>query len=398
MVKRNKEKRTKKVTPSHQEIRSSTLKKYSLMIMFVLTLVMIAFGGYLYMTTSYQHYKAIQQQQNASTDELMRKMKQMLDDEKTRLAALPPVPTTESNESNITTPKTTTTTQESNLTTKEPAVFPENNQSVAPIVMESSVPKVATSVKEDDKNHDRSEVQEYQRSLKDEKIVSKPTEVIRKKYPAGTTPRLAIILDDVSFPWQTRLIKEIPYKVTPSFFPPTKGHPETVRLSHEFEFAMIHLPLESKYYSRPEEDTLNTTDGIDVIERRIKRIKEWFPQIKYYNNHTGGSYTADYNAMDRLIKVMKENGLIFVDSRTIGSSKAPAVCKKYDMFLYSRDVFLDNSLDKPLIREQLRQAVTKAKKNGYAIAIGHPHKNTLEVLRDSKDLLEGVDLVYLKDL
>jgi len=55
-------------------------------------------------------------------------------------------------------------------------------------------------------------------------------------------------------------------------------------------------------------------------------------------------------------------------------------------------------MDKPLIREQLRQAVTKAKKNGYAIAIGHPHKNTLEVLRDSKDLLEGVDLVYLKDL
>ena len=74
------------------------------------------------------------------------------------------------------------------------------------------------------------------------------------------------------------------------------------------------------------------------------------------------------------------------------------ITKKYDMFLYSRDVFLDNSLDKNLIRVQLKEAVMKAKKHGYAIAIGHPHKNTLEVLRDSRDLLEGIDLVYLKDL
>lgn len=67
-------------------------------------------------------------------------------------------------------------------------------------------------------------------------------------------------------------------------------------------------------------------------------------------------------------------------------------------FSTQRDVFLDNSLDKNLIRTQLKEAVMKAKKHGYAIAIGHPHKNTLEVLRDSKELLEGVDLVYLKDL
>ncbi|MCD8478404.1 MAG: divergent polysaccharide deacetylase family protein, partial [Sulfurospirillum sp.] len=123
--------------------------------------------------------------------------------------------------------------------------------------------------------------------------------MVRKKYPSGTTPKLAIIIDDVSFPWQTRMMKEIPYKVTPAFFPPTKGHPETVRLSHEFPFAMVHLPLEAKYYSRPEEDTLNTTDSIEVIEKRIKRIKEWFPHIVYYNNHTGGYFTSDYGAMDR---------------------------------------------------------------------------------------------------
>ena len=68
------------------------------------------------------------------------------------------------------------------------------------------------------------------------------------------------------------------------------------------------------------------------------------------------------------------------------------------MFLYSRDVFLDNSLNKSEIRTQLQLAVSKAKKNGYAIAIGHPHKNTLEVLRDSKELVRDVEMVYLNEL
>ncbi|AOO64908.1 divergent polysaccharide deacetylase family protein [Sulfurospirillum halorespirans] len=378
MVKKIKEKRPKKETPSLNEIKSAKLKKYSLILMLILTLSMIAFGTYLYMTTSYQHYKIVQKDQKASSDALMQKMKQMLDEEKARQATLPPPPSP---------------VAETNVST-----VVENNQSSEKPLENNETHVVQQTPEEESKAQERSEVHDYERSLKESGKPARPHDIVRKKYPEGTTPRLAIIIDDVSFPWQTRSIKEIPYKVTPSFFPPTKGHPETVRMSHEFPFAMIHLPMESKNYSSPEPETLNIVDSSEVIEKRIKRIKEWFPQIIYYNNHTGGSYTADYNAMDRLVKVLKENGLIFVDSRTVGNSKAPEITKKYGMFLYSRDVFLDNSLDKNLIRIQLKEAVTKAKKFGYAIAIGHPHKNTLEVLRDSKDLLNGVEMVYLKDL
>jgi|GEM_PF-244742 len=385
MVKKIKEKRPTKEKPSFHELRSNQLKKYSLILMLVLTLSMIAFGTYLYMTTSYQNYKLLQKSQTSSSDELMRKMKQMLDEEKARQATLPPAPP--SAETNM-----TESLVEHNQSSEKPL---ENNETQpAPTVTVTQ----QQTLDEESKTHELSEVHDYQRSIKESGKPARPHDVIRKKYPEGTTPKLAIIIDDVSFPWQTRMMKEIPYKVTPSFFPPTKGHPETVRLSHEFEFAMIHLPMESKNYSSPEPDTLNAVDSSEVIERRIKRIKEWFPELVYYNNHTGGSFTADYNAMDRLIKIMKENGLVFVDSRTVGNSKAPEITKKYNMFLYSRDVFLDNSLDKSLIRTQLKEAVMKAKKHGYAIAIGHPHKNTLEVLRDSKDLLEGVDMVYLRDL
>ncbi len=379
MVKKiNENKNTQEGTPL-REIKTSQLRKYSLLIMLVLALMLTAFGVYIYMTTSYEHYYKTAQKEHGNNEELMHKMKQMLDDEKARQSQLPTPPAP----------------VEENVT--------EQNQTQIQQPTEKSVDSNETNAtmvahENESKRQELSEVHDYERSLKESGKPARPNEVVRKKYPEGTTPRLAIIIDDVSFAWQTRSIKEIPYKVTPSFFPPTKGHPDTVRLSHDFEFRMIHLPMESKNYSSPEPDTLNAVDSIEVIEKRIKRIKEWFPEIIYYNNHTGGSFTADYNAMDRLVKVMKENGLIFVDSRTAGNSKAPEITKKYNMFLFSRDVFLDNSLDKNLIRTQLKEAVTKAKKHGYAIAIGHPHKNTLEVLKESQDLLEGVDMVYLKDL
>jgi len=377
-----KKSRSKQNKPSHiQNISKKGLSFFaSIVIAFiVLILGLTAYAMVDYIKTEHDAKRKVEQEHKNASDELMRKMKQMLDDEKLRLSALPPIPIVE--------PKV--------LETKgEEALLESNASEPVAKIEDKTLP-----VQEEPKHHELSEVHEYANSLKEEKSPHfKPSQVIRKTYPHGTTPKLAIIIDDVSFPWQARMMKEIPYKVTPAFFPPTKGHPETIRLSREFPFAMIHLPLEAKYFSRPEEDTLKTTDNYETIEKRIKRIKEWFPHISYYNNHTGGFFTAHHDAMDKLIRAMKAENLIFVDSRTIGNSKAPEITKKYDMFLYSRDVFLDNSLNKVEIRSQLQLAVSKAKKNGYAIAIGHPHKNTLEVLRDSKELLHGVDMVFVNEL
>ena len=379
-MKKSREKRSKSEMPHKKKKQQNLFRKYTLLFLIALLAPFLAVGVYVYFDSQPLVVQKSVQEQGTSTEELMHKMKQMLDDEKARLATLPVV----KSEKNTTTE--TINVEDINLST--------------PLAKElESAKSLEEEHREAAKKNELSEVHEYKINLKEEKQKNiKPTEVVRKKYPQGTTPKLAIIIDDVSFPWQTRMMKEIPYKITPAFFPPTKGHAETVRLSHEFTFAMVHLPLEAKHFLRPEEDTLKTTDSYETVEKRIKRIKAWFPHIKYYNNHTGGFYTAHYDAMDRLIRAMRENDLEFVDSRTIGNSKAPEITKKYGMFLYSRDVFLDNSTVKSEIREQLKVAVQKAKRNGYAIAIGHPHKNTLEVLRDSKDLLQDIEMVYLNEL
>jgi polysaccharide deacetylase 2 family uncharacterized protein YibQ len=46
----------------------------------------------------------------------------------------------------------------------------------------------------------------------------------------------------------------------------------------------------------------------------------------------------------------------------------------------TRNIFLDNDLDQDKIAAQLAQVEKVARKRGHAIAIGHPHDVTVEVL------------------
>jgi hypothetical protein len=50
------------------------------------------------------------------------------------------------------------------------------------------------------------------------------------------------------------------------------------------------------------------------------------------------------------------------------------------------------------IHKQLAQAVKIAKKKGYAVAIGHPHKITMQALASANDILKDVELVYLESI
>ncbi|NOR57365.1 MAG: divergent polysaccharide deacetylase family protein, partial [Sulfurimonas sp.] len=62
------------------------------------------------------------------------------------------------------------------------------------------------------------------------------------------------------------------------------------------------------------------------------------------------------------------------------------------------DVFLDHAMDKASITTQIKRAIKIAKLHGTAIAIGHPHANTLLALHESKKLFKDVELVYINRL
>ncbi|EAJ6238650.1 divergent polysaccharide deacetylase family protein [Campylobacter coli] len=210
--------------------------------------------------------------------------------------------------------------------------------------------------------------------------------------------RLAIIIDDMANISQVRALQALKLKLIPSFFPPDKNHIDTPKLALKFDFYMVHLPLAAMNYTKPELDTLNPSDSEKRIFKKIQQVKKDFKDLKFINNHTGSLFTSDEKAMKKLYKAFEKEELIFVDSKTIASSKAPKVAKALGQIYIQRDVFLDNRDDVAYIKNQLIEAVRLAKQKGFAIAIGYPRKNTFKALEQSKDLLKSVELVYLSEI
>ncbi|RXJ98556.1 hypothetical protein CRU98_09290 [Arcobacter sp. CECT 8986] len=213
-----------------------------------------------------------------------------------------------------------------------------------------------------------------------------------------TKPKLAIIIDDVTLQRQVNTIQNIGYKITMSFLPPTKQHPDSAKIAQNLPFYMIHFPMQAQSFKFEERDTLHVGDSYKRIETKVANLRKLYPNATFTNNHTGSKFTSNDKSMDYLFKALKEYNFLFVDSRTTAKTVAKKYSKKYNMPYISRNIFLDNKQEFNYIQNQLKKAINIAKKSGYAIAIGHPHSMTLKVLKESKPLLKDLNLVYIKEL
>ncbi|RLA72666.1 MAG: divergent polysaccharide deacetylase family protein [Epsilonproteobacteria bacterium] len=208
-------------------------------------------------------------------------------------------------------------------------------------------------------------------------------------------PKLAIIIDDVSFKHDVRNIKALGLDLTMSFLPPSELHPNSAKLAAKELFYMVHIPMEAQNFKGEEPLTLYVTDSQEKITQRVEQIKELFPKVQYVNNHTGSKYTSDKAAMHRLMYALNGESIYFIDSRTTAKTVVPDVMKDYGMPYIARDVFLDHDPDVAAVKKQIKRAIAIAKKHGSAIVIGHPHKKTLQALRESKALFDDVELVQI---
>nr|WP_314217647.1 divergent polysaccharide deacetylase family protein [uncultured Campylobacter sp.] len=219
----------------------------------------------------------------------------------------------------------------------------------------------------------------------------------RKALPAGSRAKLAIMIDDVGTGEQAQKIAALPVRVTPSIFPPEYQRKDTRSLARGFEHYAIHLPMEASS-AKNNSATLRASDNYEKLRGVIAKLRADFPNAKFINNHTGSKFTSDERAMQNLLRAMNEHGFLFIDSRTSPATKAKAAMKGLGMRYVHRDVFLDNQNSVAAVRKKLREAVALAKKQGYAIAIGHPKSSTLRALANSADILGEVDLVYLDEI
>ena len=234
------------------------------------------------------------------------------------------------------------------------------------------------------------------------KIVLEPKEkkeVIKEKdIIIDKRPKLAIIIDDVTLSSQVNNIQKIGHNISMSFMPPIKRHKNSAKIAQDLDFHMVHFPLQANSFKFEETHTLHIGDSYEKIEKRVKQVRAWYPNAKYTNNHTGSKFTADDQSMDYFFKALKKYNFIFLDSRTTSKTVALKYAKKHKVPFLARNIFLDNKLEYKYILNQLKKAIKIAKKSGYSVAIGHPHKITLKVLEEAKPLFKDLNLVYVNKI
>jgi hypothetical protein len=153
-----------------------------------------------------------------------------------------------------------------------------------------------------------------------------------------------------------------------------------------------------KHYDPKQVITVQSSD--EQIRALIQQAKQIVPFAEGVNNHEGSLVTINRELMTRVLSVVKEEGLFFVDSRTIGRTVAYTIAKELNIKTAYRDIFLDNTPGYSHTIAQLRTLVDIALQKGKAIAIGHPHESTLRAIHDSIDYIKkrGVKIVYVKEL
>ena len=141
---------------------------------------------------------------------------------------------------------------------------------------------------------------------------------------------------------------------------------------------------------------MNKAQTLEALNAHISNT----PHIIGINTHMGSLYTKSETNMHWLMQGIKQyENLFFVDSYTIHTSIALPVARQHQVPSVKRDVFLDNSRLTDDIAYQFNRLIRKAHKQGAALAIAHPHPETIQFLQNKLPELNkmGVNLVPISE-
>jgi polysaccharide deacetylase 2 family uncharacterized protein YibQ len=199
-----------------------------------------------------------------------------------------------------------------------------------------------------------------------------------------TRPKIVIVMDDLGLDRRrTRRTWQLPGPLTLSFMAYAEDLDDQTKSAkkagHEL---MLHVPME------PSSATIDPGPNVllsGMAKTELKKNIAWnLDQVSGYvgiNNHMGSRFTADTDGMRTVADVLKQRGLLFLDSVTAGNTVAHDVARDAGIPFAVRNVFIDHEDDVKAIERQLRRVEEVARETGLAVAIGHPREHTLAVLK-----------------
>lgn len=220
--------------------------------------------------------------------------------------------------------------------------------------------------------------------------------------PAGDAqPAITIIIDDIGnrLNSDSRAIA-LPGPISYAVLPHTPYAGRMARLAHRLDKdVLVHLPMEAgiaDHLLGP--GALRRDMSAGEFSTTVRAGIAAVPHAVGISNHMGSVLTGDSHAMQQLMRLLQPTGLFYLDSYTNADSVAGESAARHRVPYLRRDVFLDNDRDPDAIRHQFARLLTLARERGRAIAIGHPHPETLAVLGELLPQLNllGVRLVGIR--
>ncbi len=145
---------------------------------------------------------------------------------------------------------------------------------------------------------------------------------------------------------------------------------------------LLHLPMDPEGRSDPGPGALTVGMSKRELTAATEAALAAVPGAVGVNNHMGSRLTAERSAMRALLAVVERHGLYFLDSRTSAESVGFEVARQAGVPAAARDFFLDDELGPSEIAAQFARLLSRAREEGAAIAIAHPHPSTLAVLAE----------------
>jgi polysaccharide deacetylase 2 family uncharacterized protein YibQ len=221
---------------------------------------------------------------------------------------------------------------------------------------------------------------------------------------ASSEPRIAILIDDLGNDRSALdRLSRWPEPVAGAVLPLLTGSAAAAaELERSGKEVLLHLPMEPRGFPgvRPGPGVVLVSQSDVDIRRTLEEDLASVPGAAGVNNHMGSLATADPRVMGVVASELARRRLFFVDSRTTDATLAAEAAASAGVPCVSRRVFLDDVQTEAAVERSLDELVSRARAEGFALAIGHPHPATLSVLERELPRIgrRGVKLVPVSDL
>ncbi len=232
-----------------------------------------------------------------------------------------------------------------------------------------------------------------------EKVTPVPAQpVYQTRSPEAHGPMVAVIIDDLGADMEAaRRLAAIALPITFAVLPYLPHSQGVATLAHaKGRTVMLHLPMQpSSTFANPGYGALKVDMSDDQLVGAFTSALSEVPYAEGVNNHMGSLFTENAEKMKLVVKAVKDAGLFFIDSRTSAKTEAAHKAKAIGLPVASRDVFLDNEQDVEKIIANMRALAAKARRNGAAIGIGHPYRQTVTALEQVMPELADEGIVFV---